>query len=827
LSGKRRFEWRAVRPKYYTAQTTEAQYANAFLTMDLRSYISGKSSLLSFFKAATVRRRLNSARAEALPDSRIASATEEINHMSDDVGKAVGRPVQSRADQPPPCSGQSRNPGIESAEADLTTQARFLDTLLDNLPFGVAVHTMKAGAQGRYLLWNEANELLFGVNRDQALGKSISEVMPTDVTAQIEQWDRQLLASPSTQDVVTAEDVPGRGRLILRRIRVPIFDTDGQVEYLLAMTEDITAAQTLADETRLASKVFETTADGIIMSDADDRVIMVNAAFLKLTGFAPEEMLGKLLVESPFRPIDAAAFEARNERLARDGFVTGEVARVHKDGTPLSLWITKTCVRNDADSVVNYVRVFSDISPLKETQRKLEEEMHRHKLAAARVEYLAYHDSLTSLPNRGMFSKLLNQAISEARRYGRQLALLFVDLDRFKNINDALGHAAGDLLLQEVAKRLKGCLRESDAVGRLGGDEFVVLLPHVENLAYAGAVAHKILNTISKSFAALGQEFHVTASIGISMFPGDGDEERTLMKNADTAMYQAKEEGKNNFQFYFEALNANSFERLSLESSLRRALERGEFQLHYQPKINMSSGRIVGMEALIRWAHPELGMVAPTKFIPVAEETGLIVPIGKWVLRTACSQNVAWQNLGLPHLSMAVNLSARQFLDANLLRDIKASLVETGMSPRLLELEITESMLMHNLDNAMRILTNLRAMGIRIAVDDFGTGYSSLSNLKRFPIDTIKVDRSFIRKLPTDPENRGITEAILAMAKVLNLNVIAEGVETKEQADYLRELSCDEFQGFYFSKAVTASEFAELLGVQVMASAHGDAAVLA
>ena len=467
------------------------------------------------------------------------------------------------------------------------------------------------------------------------------------------------------------------------------------------------------------------------------------------------------------------------------------------------------------------VRIADRTEELGKANAQLTEDVRERALAAERIEYLAYYDSLTALPNRSLFSKLLNQALSVARRYGTQLAVLFIDLDRFKNINDALGHAAGDLLLQEIGKRFKDCVRESDVVARLGGDEFVVLLPNLHAPSDVDPVAHKLLSAASKSFTALGQEFHVTASIGISTFPTDGDDERLLMKHADTAMYQAKEEGKNNYQFYSEARNAHSFERLALESSLRRALERGEFELHYQPKIDFDTGKIVGMEALLRWMHPELGMVAPNNFIPAAEETGLIVSIGKWVLRTACAQNVAWQRAGLPHLSMAVNLSPRQFMDENLLHDVATALGDTGMSPLLLELEITESMLMHNVDEAMAILQQFRDLGVRLAIDDFGTGYSSLSNLKRFPIDTIKVDRSFIRELPDDAENRGITEAIIAMGRALSLTVVAEGVETKEQAEYLREQACDEFQGFYFSKAVTAGEFEALLKTQMTVVEEG------
>jgi len=434
---------------------------------------------------------------------------------------------------------------------------------------------------------------------------------------------------------------------------------------------------------------------------------------------------------------------------------------------------------------------------------------------ALRVEYLAYHDGLTSLPNRILFSRLLTQAISQAQRYGKQLAVAFIDLDRFKQINDTLGHEAGDQLLQEVAVRLKSCLRESDIVARLGGDEFVVLLTELSEEKYAAKAAEKIVSAIAKPFVLLGQDFRVTASIGISTYPQDGHDEQTLTKNADIAMYQAKEDGKNNFQFYSEKLNANSLERLTLESSLRHALERREFQLYYQAKRDIVSGRITGMEALLRWQHPDLGLVAPMQFIPVAEETGLILPIGRWVLNTACLQNVAWQQQGLAHVSIAVNLTARQFFDEHLLRDIASILAATGMEARLLEIEIHESLLIHNIDKTLQILTALKAMGIRIAIDDFGAGYSSLSTLQRFPLDTIKIDRSCIRDVATLDKNRSLTEAIIAMGKSLSLTVVAQGVETKEQAEYLRRHSCDELQGFYFNKPVSAQQFTELLQAQV------------
>ena len=434
------------------------------------------------------------------------------------------------------------------------------------------------------------------------------------------------------------------------------------------------------------------------------------------------------------------------------------------------------------------------------------------KLAhAERVEYLAYHDGLTGLPNRSMFSKALSKSISEAHRYERRLAVAFLDLDRFKQINDTLGHEAGDQLLREVASRLKGCVRDSDTVARLGGDEFVVLLPELADEKYASIVAQKILAAAARPFILMGQEFRVTASIGISTYPQDGQDEQTLTKNADIAMYQAKAEGKNNFQFYSEKLNANSLARLTLESSLRHALERNEFSLHYQAKREIAGGRITGMEALLRWEHPDLGTVAPMQFIPIAEETGLIIPIGKWVLKTVCLQSVEWRKQGLPALSIAVNLTARQFLDEHLLADVASIVTETGMDPHLLELELNESLLIHDVEDTLRILTDLKALGVRIAVDDFGTGYSSLAMLQRFPLDTIKIDRSFMRDFMGTKEDTGLADAIIAMGKSLSLTVVAQGVETREQAEQLRLHACDELQGFYFKRPLPVDEFTQLL----------------
>jgi diguanylate cyclase (GGDEF)-like protein len=442
------------------------------------------------------------------------------------------------------------------------------------------------------------------------------------------------------------------------------------------------------------------------------------------------------------------------------------------------------------------------------SRRRVVEEHIAH---ATDVEYIAYHDGLTALPNRSLFSKLLSHSITQAHRHTRQLAVLFLDLDHFKNINDTLGHEAGDQLLQEVATRIKTCLRESDIVARLGGDEFIIMLPELDVEIYAAAVAQKILTAVARPFVLAGEEFRVTASIGISTYPQDGLDEQTLTKNADVAMYRAKDEGKNNFQFYSEKMSTSSLDRLNLESALRHALERNQFQLYYQTKRDIRSGLVTGMEALLRWQHPDLGTVAPMRFIPLAEETGLIIPIGKWVLRTACRQNMAWQNLGLAPLNMAINLTARQLFDEDLLANLTTILAETGMDAHLLELEISEALLMRDVAKTLHIFRGIKDLGMRIAIDDFGSGYFSLASLKKFPLDTIKIDRSFVREATSVADDRALTEAIIAMGRTLSLTVVAQGVETREQAEFLRQNACDEFQGFYLNKPMPAEQMTELL----------------
>ncbi len=520
-----------------------------------------------------------------------------------------------------------------------------------------------------------------------------------------------------------------------------------------------------------------------------------------MLGYSREELLN-LTVRDISHPEDVAITDDAVSKI-RSGEIASfnaEKRYLKKDGTPI--WVRITVAQKPGpDGRHEY-----DISVI--------EDISERKHAEERVQYLATHDELTNLPNRAMFGQLLEETVATARTDERRFAVLFIDLDRFKIVNDSLGHEAGDVLLQELALRLKRCLRGCDLVARLGGDEFVVIVTDADEPAHAAAVARNIQAAVLKPVEIMGQECRVTASIGVAMFPKDASDGRSLMKHADMAMYAAKEEGKNNVQFYTHDIQPLSIERLTLETSLRRALEREEFSLHYQAKVELDSGVIAGAEALLRWWNHELGAVPPANFIPLAEDTGLIVPIGKWVLRTACAQNMAWQRQGLPPISIAVNLSPRQFKDPSLLDDIVEALEETGMAAEQLELEITESMIMNNVNHAVERLAAIKALGVRLSIDDFGTGYSSLAQLKRFPIDTLKIDRSFIRDIPENTEDRAITEAIIAMGRTLGVKIVAEGVETFGQQEFLKSRRCDQTQGFFFSKPVNAGRFAHLLRSQ-------------
>ncbi|MHC1724995.1 MAG: putative bifunctional diguanylate cyclase/phosphodiesterase [Syntrophobacteraceae bacterium] len=448
------------------------------------------------------------------------------------------------------------------------------------------------------------------------------------------------------------------------------------------------------------------------------------------------------------------------------------------------------------------------------TERKRTEE---------RIFRLAYHDLLTGLLNRNSFKDHLAQAVAHAQRHGRYVATLFLDLDRFKRINDTFGYKVGDLLLQAVAARIQDCVRKSDkmarhvagewsqSVSRLGGDEFTILLPEINHIQDTAKVAKRILEAVSRPQIIAGHEIFITGSMGITVYPLDGADPDTLLKNADAAMYSAKEQGRNNFQFYSESMNASSFKRLALENALRKALDREELSIHFQPQVNINSGQVTGMEGLLRWEHPEIGRVSPADFIPLAEETGLIVPIGEWVLCKACIQNKMLQDLGLPSKRVSVNISSVQFRPGSLVKAVTHALDISGLDPSCLELELTESALMKNMEESSQILHELKSMGLRVAIDDFGTGYSSLAYLTRFPLDILKIDRSFIRDIPADQDNAAIATAIIAMAHSLNLEVIGEGVETEEQLLFLQKQGCDAVQGYYFSPALPVDELKKYL----------------
>ena len=480
-------------------------------------------------------------------------------------------------------------------------------------------------------------------------------------------------------------------------------------------------------------------------------------------------------------------------------------------------WLPLVCVIKQAQEELKQanelleIQVAQRTSELKSANGKLIQDLEERKRVEQSIRHMAHHDALTGLPNRALFRDRLTHAMAQADRYHQILAVLFLDLDRFKAINDTLGHNVGDELLKLTAERLRSCIRDCDTVARLGGDEFTIIVDDIVEIQDAAVVAQKILDTISQPFNLHGHEVFISVSIGLTLYPNDDENADNLLRNADSAMYRAKEYGRNNFQFYVADMNVKARERLMLESQLRRALDRNEFTLYYQPRVNLFSGRVIGAEALLRWRHPDMGLVPPAQFIPILEDTGMIIPVGEWVLHQASQQNRIWQDLGLPRIRMAVNLSVRQFVQKELAGSILAILERVGLSPEYLELEITEDLLLEHNQTNIITLTKLRNQGIHISIDDFGTGYSSLSYLKRLPIDTLKIDQSFLRDIENDPDNKAITSAIIAMAGSLHLNVLAEGVETEEQLAFLRAQGCNEIQGFSFSQPLTAEEFERML----------------
>ncbi|ROL86958.1 sensor domain-containing protein [Pseudomonas chlororaphis] len=588
------------------------------------------------------------------------------------------------------------------------------------------------------------------------------------------------------------------GRKIPIELRlVLVWDEHGAFEGVLGVGRDISQQRRAEKDLRMAATVFEHSTSAILITDPAGYIVQANEAFSRVSGYAVSQVLDQLPNMLTVDEQQEAHLRYVLKQLHQHSTWEGEVWLKRRNGEHYPAWVGITAVLDDEGDLASYVCFFTDISERKASEQRI----HR----------LAYYDALTHLPNRTLFQDRLHTALQSAERQKSWVVLMFLDLDRFKPINDSLGHAAGDRMLKEMATRLLDCVDDDDTVARMGGDEFTLLLqPRTSReiaLNRAIHVAEQILASLVKPFVLEGREFFVTASIGIALSPQDGNELSQLMKNADTAMYHAKERGKNNFQFYQADMNASALERLELESDLRHALEQQEFILYYQPQFSGDGKRLTGAEALLRWRHPRRGLVPPGDFIPVLEELGLVVDVGDWVISEACRQLKAWHQAKVRVPKVSVNISARQFSDGQLGMRIATILKDTGLPPACLELELTESILMREVSEAMQILDGLKNLGLSIAVDDFGTGYSSLNYLKQFPIDVLKIDRTFVDGLPSGEQDAQIARAIIAMAHSLNLAVIAEGVETHEQLDFLREHGCDEVQGYLFGRPMPANSF--------------------
>ena len=567
---------------------------------------------------------------------------------------------------------------------------------------------------------------------------------------------------------------------------------------LQAIIRDITERKRHEEQVNKLTSIMEQTADIIIVTDPKGNIEYVNPAFEATTGFTASEVIGKnpnILSSGKYHK----EFYAHmwHTILAGETYSNIMINR-RKDGSLYYEEKTITPIKDQSGNITHFVSTAKDISERMQVQERLQ--------------HIAHHDALTDLPNRNLFLDRLQQALTRARWHDRLVAVMFMDLDRFKNINDTLGHTSGDQLLLQLSERLNRTVRDGDTIARFGGDEFAILLDDIDSDSHISSVAQKILDTLARPFRINNQDLYITASIGISIYPGDGEDSETLLRNADVAMYRAKDLGKNNYQFYSDDMSARIFERLTLENHLRHALERNEFIIHYQPQVDARTEQITGVEALLRWQHPDLGLVLPSNFIPLLEETGLIEEVGNWVLETSCRQLQEWHEAGQDNLHMSVNISSRQFNNADFISVVHDIIEDTGVNPEFLELELTESMFMRNASSTINALNSLSNLGVRFAIDDFGTGYSSLSYLRRFPIDTIKIDRSFIRDITDDPDDAAITSAIVVMAQSLSLNVIAEGVENAGQLAFLREHNCNHIQGYHYSHPMPAPRITTLLG---------------
>jgi len=667
--------------------------------------------------------------------------------------------------------------------------------------------------EGRIVEFNPAAEKTFGYPKADVLGKNLADLI---IPPALREEHR---CCGITHCVATGEE-----EVLGRRIEITALRADGsEFPVELAVTRivldglplfsahlrDITDRRAAEDSLRAARGRLDhllASSPSIIYSTgaADHRCTFVSRNLLETMGYAPEEMIADPeFWFAHLHPEDRATVLAHfaREGVPENGAI--EYRLRHADGSYRWFHDSYRLVRDEAGHPAEFVGSWTDI-----TARKAAEETASSR--AERIHYLAYHDALTDLPNRSLLLDRLSQTLAQAERDSTQVAVLFTDLDRFKMVNDTLGHPAGDELLRQVALRLRSVLREGDTLARLSGDEFVILLPRISGARDVARVAAKALGMVTTPFTVLGHELHISSTIGVSLFPKDGADPETLIKHADTALYQAKDRGRNRYQFFDARMNAHAQKRLLLENGLRHAIEREEFVLHYQPQVDLQTDAVTGVEALIRW-HPEQRMVPPGEFIPIAEETGLITEIGEWVLRTACRQAREWEAAGLPPVRMAVNLSIRQLRRGDFPARVRALLRETGLAPQRLEIEITESSLMVDPEQIIKTLHELRATGIQLAMDDFGAGYSSLAYLKRLPLDRIKIDRSFVRDILEDPDDAAIVQAILAMARQLKIRVVAEGVETPAQTRFLRNHGCEEAQGYAFSRPLPAEACADFL----------------